>query len=226
MITVTHLLDAHASGSSYTSYTTSSISWAANSLILFSVQSVKNGTSTSSAIPTVSGGLTFTQINTQGFVTGTNNSPGHITVFRAYTSTAGSGAFTVDFGGESTAESNYSFEQVTNFMLGGTNGSNAIIQSGTNTAAANSPISVVLNTFANVNNIAFGAEGGNGDGLPTKGGSFTQLTSVLTQEFMTEYAVNVPTVNFTTANNQGGHGMVALEIAIGTGNTLFMGGGL
>jgi hypothetical protein len=225
MITVTHLVDAHASGSNFTSYTTSSVSWAANSLILFSVQSVKNGTGVS-AIPTVSGGLTFTRINNQAFATGGTNSPGEICIFRALPSSSGSGAFTVDFAGESTTESNYSFDQFSSVNLGGSNGSNAIIQSGTNTAAANSPISVVLNTFANVNNIAFGAEGGNGDLPPTKGGSFTQLTSVLTQEFMTEYAVNVPTVNFTTANNQGGHGMVALEIAIGTGNTLFMGGGL
>lgn len=220
MITVTNLTGAHASGSNFTSYTTNSISPAANSLVLVSIQSVNNGSGGSTVVPTVSGAsMTWTQVQFIGFGSSTH---GCVSIFRAFTgATPGSGALTVSFGSQSTAESNYSIDQFFGVAAGGTNGSGAIAQNATGTtASSNTLFNATLSTLANAQSVTYGAEGGNADVPPTKGASFTTLSST-TQEFMAEYAVDVPVVAFTSPNAGSSHAIVAVEVLAGSGGALF-----
>jgi hypothetical protein len=219
-IVLTHLDGGAAPGGNPSSYTTNSISPAANCLVLISIQNTKNGAGAANQ-PTVTGAsLTWTaDTNANGYSGNTQ-----LTILRAWTgSSPGSGALTIDFAAMGMGESNYSIDQFANVKVGGINGANAIAQRAVgSTTSMNTLFNASLGAFANPNDVAYGCEGGDSSSFPTKGSSFTQLTPSSGQEFMAEWAVNQPTVAFTSPNGGNIHVSCAVEIAIAdSGGALF-----
>jgi hypothetical protein len=102
-----------------------------------------------------------------------------ITVLRRMPGSNETGAHTIDFGGVSQAETRWSIDQSdANVSTSGSNGSGAVVQSATGTAATATTVSATLGAFASANNGTFGAFGGFGGTATawTPGTGFTELS--------------------------------------------------
>lgn len=157
------------------SYSTASISPAADNLILAWVYTIAASTPNT---PTASGnGLTWQQVNT---ILDTSNGLRRITLFRAMGASPSSGAVTFDFAGQTQTGCTWSVIQYDDVNTGGTNGSAAIVQSATaNPTGSVSSITVTLGAFSSTANATAGGFGyplNNGNG--TNGSGFTQTGEI------------------------------------------------
>lgn len=161
-------LTVNGSTSNTNSFNTASISPTANRLVLVTVTNAFT-----SNTPTVTGAsMTWELAGT--YLRSTNDF--RISVFRAMSSSPGSGALTISFSSNQT-RTTWSVNQSGADIALGANGANAIVQSvGGETAASNSGLTLNLAAFSNVANGAFGAvrEGGNAGITP--GSGFTELS--------------------------------------------------
>jgi len=129
-----------------TTFTTASISPGADRLVLAWVA----GRGTTLGSPTLSGnGLTWVEVTTLTFA---NN--GRMSLFRAMGASPTAGSVTITFP-TSANRACWSIVEYAGVDTSGTNGSGAVVQSATGTAAA-SPITVTLGAFASANNVATG----------------------------------------------------------------------
>lgn len=198
-----------------TSFTTSSISPTANSLVLLSFL-VRNAVSVDPVTPTVTGaGLTWVEVNSSLYDPDSSTRR-KLFVFRALGASPSTGALTIDFGAVTHANITYAIDEFSGVDTSGTNGSGAIVQSGHNevTDGTVSTLTVTLSAFSNLGNATFGAFAANNDSNTTTAGTgFTKLGDVLDSgRLMTEFrSDNDTTVNFTlsTTSDLGG---VAVEI--------------
>jgi hypothetical protein len=120
----THL-ETSRNSSNLSSYATGSVSAAADSVLIVDVHhTLSTG---SIATPTISGlSLTWTQVATQA-----REDTRRTTRFRALVSAPASGAITVDFASQVQTDCAWSINQVTDCLLTGTNGADAIVQTKT-----------------------------------------------------------------------------------------------
>lgn len=190
-----------------TSYNTNSITPSANNLIILSVESLfSSGTPNT---PTVTGAsMTWVQVATSVL----NHT--RITVFRSMSSSPGSGALTIDFGGQTQHDINYSIDSISGCDTSGSNGSGAIVQSPTNTSTATSG-SLGMANLQNPNNLVYGALGLEAGGLIISPGSgWTQLFSNAngSSSAETQYAINKTSITWTWGGTSQNFAAIGVEI--------------
>jgi len=221
--------DTTSYASEQTSQATASISPTANRLVLIGV--VTNKSDVAGEVTAVSGaGLTFTQVLNLYF-----GGDSCMSVWRALSASPSSGVLTI------TADSYFYGWSVMEFAsvdTGGTNGSAAIVQSVSNTAAANNALTVTLAAFGNAENATFGAFSTKVASEPartmTPGSGFAEIHDVGLQDpsygysnsMATEWRNdNDTTVDATFSDQLDFIGGIAIEIkaaAAGTTIPIFM----
>ncbi|MGI0012235.1 MAG: LamG-like jellyroll fold domain-containing protein [Nitrososphaera sp.] len=213
IISVIHKL-VEASATDASSYVTSSISFLANRLYLFSVVSTRAAPINT---PTVTGGgRTWTQVNT------INIGNHRITMFRSLDAAATSGALTIDFAAQTQGEALWIMDELENTDITGINGANAIIQSVTNTSGFKHLI-ISFADFTNLNNISYGSMCRSNTAIVRPSQAFIELatTSIGVSRIQSEYKTGFKTekgqkdigwICENLANNAG----IACEIGIPT----------
>jgi hypothetical protein len=156
------------------SATTASVTLTANRLHLMTVVNWEADNNTA-AIPTCTG---WTQVETLQFYTSVPIYA-RVTVLRRMPGSNETGTHTIDFGGVNQTEVRWIIDQSdADVETGGTNGSAAIVQTATNTAASATSITATLGAFSSANNGTYGAFGGYGFANTwTQGTGFTLLVS-------------------------------------------------
>jgi hypothetical protein len=165
--------------------------------------------------PTLSGnGLTWVLVASKDtFTTETH-------IFRAMGASPSTGAITISYGAETETQCAWSVVEFDGVDTSGTNGSGAIVQSGT-ASATDSPISVTLAAFGSTDNAAFSCAVHFSNENTTEGSGFTELSDSAVAEnargFQAQWKLNdnVPSCSWatTTADAQ----MVAVEIKAAAG---------
>lgn len=195
---------------SASSHTVVNLASSANQLMLLSVWN--NKAAATADLPTVSGtARTWTQVAT---VLSADNTKRN-TLFRSLTA----GAVTED------AVVNCTNTQThirivgagfTGIDTGGTNGANAIVQSGTNTnAGAQTGILITLSAFASSSNVAYGFVAKNGSNDITEGSGFTKLSEDTGYPTVHhQYKLNDNTVDWSWSSESATTNAVACEVAI------------
>lgn len=160
-------LTTNGSNVDATSYNTASITPGKKCLILAWVWGI--GASTPAA-PTLTGnGLTWVQVAT------VTNGVRRLTLFRAMETTSNptAGAVTINFGATATG-CTWSIAQFSNVKTTGSNGSDAIVQSVTNSATSSS-LTVTLAAFGSASNATAAGFGTASNAAITAGSGFTEL---------------------------------------------------
>jgi hypothetical protein len=217
---ITHtLLTAGTNPTNLSVYTTASISPAPNTLITIAVLSQRSYGA--SVAPTVTGGgmAAWTQVASVTFdVLATPLR--RMTIYRAMSGAPGSGPITITFAGNQS-NAQWIVSQWDGVETGGTNGSGAIVQTGSNAADAVNGLGTTLAAFASAANVAYGVFGVNSNvAAITPGSGFTEIAEVPSGEntpgsLMAEWAVNHPTVNALWTNLRGA--VLGVEIRAKTG---------
>ena len=176
MAVIASNLTSGSSDSDASSYVTASISPSANNLILVAVSSGFGGNPN---VPTLSGaGMTWVEIaNVNYDPSGTQRT---LTLFRSLNASPGSGALTIDFGGQTQARANWIVDEVSGVDTSGTNGSGAVVQSATSSATGSpTNLTVTLGAFSDAGNGTYGTFGWNNNtSTATPGTGFTELVEV------------------------------------------------
>lgn len=200
-----------------TTAVTASVTLTANRLCLMSINQFQAGGG-SSAAPTCTG---WDQVASFEYFTSGGVLFARQTVLRRMPSSNETGAHTINFA-TGPVEARWSIDQSdTNVATGGTNGSAAIVQSGTASGAAVSTISVTLSAFSDTDNGTFGSVGSYGGGMSawTVGSGFTALANdaggfSTDISLLTEYRTdNDTTVDASTSTSVDGIGVIGIEIA-------------
>ncbi len=217
--TITHtLLTSGANPVNLNTYTTASIAPGANKLIIVAVL---NHRTPSAISPTLSGGgmTAWTLVASVDFDT-IGGALRRLTVFRAMSPTPTSGPITVKFT-NSVSNVEWIVSQWDGVDISGTNGSGAIVQSGTTATNGSNGLAVALAPFSNPNDVAYGAFGVNKNVLAiAPGAGYTKIDEQPSGEntpgdLLTEWAVNLTTVNATWTSLRGGAIGVEIKAAIG-----------
>ncbi len=177
-INITNLI-AEKSTTPASSYNTSSISPAANNLILLAV-TARRADSTQPVAPTVTGnGLTWVKIAEIAWDTG-GTSRKNTFLFRAMGASPSPGAVTINFGTQNITLPNWEIDQASGVDTSGTNGSGAVVQSAVNKDETNASVTVTLAAFGNANNATYGAFASDDNTLGgfTAGSGFTRLSTI------------------------------------------------
>lgn len=194
------------------SYTTSSISPTANRLV---IAVIGNNKATSPPnVPTLSGAsMTWVEITTALYddIASPNK---RVTMFRALKASPGSGVITIDLVNEQRA-CKWSFFEFAGIDTGGTDGSDAIVQSATNAVDSGTSLTVTLASFASSTNATVGGVGRDAVDAITQGTGFTEIHEQSGEGFSieTEWRDDADTTvdwSFDTSDRQAG---VAIEIA-------------
>lgn len=194
-------LTSGGDGTDLSSYVTASITPTTNRLVLITIQNSKG---TGPATPTVTGcGLTWVQVATDTYNT-IASSGKRLTVLRAM-GTASTGTLTIDYAGATQTGCSWSVAEFGGTDTSGTNGSGAIVQSGTaaNDGGATPPL-VTLAAFGSPNNATYGAAALLGSTAMTAGSGFTQIHSVATTVPNIELQTEWRSTNDTTVDHAGG----------------------
>lgn len=196
-VTATNLDVGQHSGST-SSQATSSVSPAANTLILVSVinDSTGGGGGSPAATPTISGNsITWTQIAT---IHREDDHAYRITLFRGSSATPTSGTITIDFAGNNQGSIAWIVDQLSLVDL-----TNPVIQSATNGGTGITSLAVTLAAFSAAANATYGVVGGDGTIVITKGGNFTELANhASTTAIESQWANNNQTsVNWTMGSS-------------------------
>ena len=203
-------------------YATASITPTPNALILIAVASrIAAGVGGGPQAATVTGcGLTWVQVKTEVTFGATPNRK--MTLLRAMGAAPTTGALSIDFNGETQTQAAWSVVEFVGARTGGTNGSTALVQSGSanDGGVLGTTAITTLSAFESSSHIAFGAVCVTGAvvGGITPGSGFTEIHEVATSEngttFETEYKKNDVTVDATwTGNNSWFE--IACEVAQG-----------
>ena len=190
-------LNTAGTGSSGSSFNTASINFPAQRFILAAVGS-DNGGGTARTTTLSGASLTWTEV--------TNVTPGtgrRITLFRAVTAGATSGAITVTHSGTASDGTNWSFTSFKNVDMTGTNGSNGVVQTATNTGSMVMSLTATLGAFTSADNATYGSIFINANFSITEGTGFTELGEDNTlRSIESEFRVdNDTTVNWTWGSN-------------------------
>lgn len=172
-VTATHL-NTDGLNSAASSYNTASVSLSANKLVIVSVGS-NCGTGTTPNEPTVSGASrTWTKISTQ---LDTDIVTRRLTLFRSLSTSANSGALTIDFSAQNQNRCEWSINEFSGIITSGSNGANAITNITNNTSNDNvaTYFSTTMSAFSDSRNATFGAIRTNGSVTFTAGSGFTIL---------------------------------------------------
>lgn len=216
LVTATHLLTA-GGGVTASSFVTASISPGANQLIILFVHSHRNGGGNPN-IPTVTGaGMTWTQVATK---LGTVDTSHRVTMFRALSPSPGSGALTIDFAAQNQDETIWSISEFAGVDTSGTNGANAVVQSGTLDGTGTS-LTITLSAFSNTNNATHGVV--TAQDTVTKGANFVELANYNNFDIIeSEWASsNQTAVNWTFGNSTNAFA-IAIEIKASLGKAAFL----
>jgi hypothetical protein len=196
-------------------YTTASIAPASNALITVAVLMRR---SSGAVTPTVTGGgmPAWDMVASADFDTQSSPSK-RLMIFRAMSATPGTGAVTIRFA-SSVSNVQWIVSQWDGVETGGTNGSGAIVQTGTARSDGAISLAVSLAPFASGNDVAYGVAGVAKNGpIVAPGSGFTEITEVSSGEnsaLQAEWATNQPAVGASWATSTKG-GMLAVEIRSG-----------
>lgn len=189
------------------SFTTGSISPVAYALIVLTVSSNANAGLAGTPSSVSGGGVTWTLINS------TNTSHTALAMYRALSSSPGSGAITVNY---SSNQNNFywSVNQFKNVDLSGSNGAGAVVQSQVHTTnGTTSGDTVTLSTLQSGENVAHGSIMNSGATAITKGSNFTELSNISSSQVEeSEYAKNQTAVNWTWVSTNYETSAVAIEV--------------
>ena len=195
-----------------TSFNTASVTPTANRICLLAVGASGGALPNT---PTVTGAsATWTKIadvGINGFV--------RLTIFATFNAAPGTGALTIDFGGQSQDRCAWVLDNFTNTRITGVNGANAIVQAITNSAASDTTVIATLATFSNTANATYGACLTQNATLRNiaAGTGFTETIETDTADFMalsTEFRNdNDTSVDFTASGSSSHLGVVGIELA-------------
>jgi hypothetical protein len=201
-------------------YTTASVSPAANTLVTIAVLSHRASATIS---PTVTGGgmASWDLVASVDFDT-LALPHRRLSIYRAMSAAPGSGPITFKFTSQ-VSNLEWIVSQWSGVDPNGANdnGASAIVQTGSNRANSVNGLSVALAPFASTTNVALGAFGVNSQVLTiTPATGFAEIDEQPAAEgtrgdLQTEWAVNRPTIGATWSNLKGG--VVGIEIKSGTG---------
>lgn len=217
--TITHtLLTSGANPTNLNSYTTASIAPGAHQLVTVAVLDHRTPAAIS---PTLSGGgmTTWTLVASVDFDT-IGGALRRLSVFRAMSPAPGSGPITIKFT-NSVSNVEWIVSQWDGVDTTGVNGSGAIAQTGSNATNGSNGLAVTLASFGNANDVAYGAFGVNKNALAiTPGAGYARIDEQPSGEntpgdLLTEWTVNLTTVNATWSNLRGG--ALGLELKAATG---------
>jgi hypothetical protein len=196
-------------------YTTASISPAPNALVTVAVLMRRSSGAVS---PSVSGGGMTTWETASSVDFDTQGAPTkRLTIFRALSPSPGSGPITITFT-SSVSNVQWVVSQWEGVETGGTNGSGAIVQTGTASSDGTTGLTVSLAPFESANDLAYGVVGVAKNGpVVTPGSGFTEIAEVSSGEtsaLQAELATNQQAVvdawgTLTKA------GMLAIEVRAG-----------
>ena len=205
-VTANQLTSGAATG--VTSQDTASISPGANKLILVSIY---NRNINPAVQPTLSGnGLTYVLVRTETLTIH------RVSIYRAMGASPGAGAITIDCGGTSQDQLEWSVTEFDGVDTSGTNGSGAIVQSGgAQDSGGTTSMTITLAGFGSTENAAYGSIR---HGAPiTEGSGFTELSEVTTYTgFQSEWKINDNTVDWSFSNDGSFAFAEALEIKAAT----------
>lgn len=177
-----------------TTYTTASVTPTANALVLVAAYSRRNpGVDVSS----ISGnGLTWVKIAS---VTSTALTFRYISLWRAMGASPSAGTIGITWAGQCN-NSAWSVFEITGTDTSGTDGSGAIVQSGTSPdPSTGTSGTITLSAFGSTNNMGVGFFHHNADEATTPGSGFTEIHDIQISEntagMNTEYKVNDNTVD-------------------------------
>jgi hypothetical protein len=189
-------------------FTTASIAPAPNTLVTVAV-TTHNSTAAAPAPTLTGGGMASWEV----VATVTYDTIGlprkRLTIFRAMSAAPGSGPITIT---SSVTLSNCQWivSQWSGVATSGSNGSGAIVQTGTNAADAVTTLATPLAPFGNSANVAYGVFGVNSNVVAiTPGAGFTEIdeqpsTESTAADLFAEWGVNKPTINATWATKNAG----------------------
>ena len=209
-VLVNHLL-INGLQSVASSYTTASISPTANRLVVLTVFNEKTNPTT---VPTVTGaGMTWTNFFSRESA---SKNTKRVTMFRALSTSPGSGALTIDFGGTNQAVCGWNITEFDGIDTSGSNGANAIVQSvgNDNNTAGNTGLTVTLAAFSSSSNATHGVVAWGSGTAITQGSGFTELGEVQAgPEYQSQWRNdNDTTVDWTWASNTDSSIGAAIEI--------------
>ncbi len=212
-------LTADFGSTALTSYTTASVSPAANRLILVWVgHQVASGGMNATALSGL--GLTWDLVDS--FVDSTTGNR-RVSLFRALSATTPTpGTLTISFAsGQTALRCGWSVTEFGGVDTTGTNGANAIVQSArgeTTDSVAATGVTATLAAFSGVNNATFCGLRYGVNGLPTVGTGFTLLGSAQsTASYFTEWKnSNDTTADWSWASSSLYNEAIAVEIKAST----------
>lgn len=178
---ITHtLLTSGNNAANQKVYTTAAISPAPNALITVAVLMRRSGGALS---PIISGGGMSSWSTVASLDFDTQASPAkRLTIFRALSASPGSGPVTITFP-SSVSNAQWIVSQWDGVETGGTNGSGAIVQSGTARSDGATGLAVSLAPFAAPNDVAFGVVGVAKNGpIVTPGSGLTEIAEISSGE--------------------------------------------
>jgi hypothetical protein len=196
-------------------YTTASISAAPNALVTVAVLMRRSSGALSPSI--AGGGMSTWEVvasldfDTQGTPTK------RLTIFRALSASPGSGPITITFG-SSVSNVQWIVSQWNGVETSGTNGSGAIVQTGTARSDGATSLTASLASLASANDVAYGVVGVAKNGpIVTPGSGFTEIAETSSGEssaLEAEWATTQPTVgaSWTSLTKAG---MLGVEIRAG-----------
>jgi adhesin/invasin len=193
-------------------FTTASISPAPNTLVTVAV-TTHNATAAAPAPTLTGGGMASWDVVATVTYDAVGAPKKRITIFRAMSPAPGSGPITIT---SSITLSNCQWivSQWSGVETSGSNGSGAIVQTGTNAADAVTTLATPLAPFGNSANVAYGVFGVNSNVVAiTPGAGFTEIdeqpsTESTAADLFAEWGVNLPTINATwTTKNAGALGV-------------------
>lgn len=214
--TITHtLLTSGNNPANQKVYTTAAIAPAPNALITVAVLMRRSG---GALTPTISGGgMTAWQLVANGDFDTQSAPTKRLVIFRALSSSPGSGPITITFG-NSVSNAQWIVSQWAGVETGGTNGSGAIVQTGLARSDGATNLAVALAPFSGANDVAYAVVGVAKNGpIVTPGTGATEIAEVSSGEtsaLETEWATNLSTMSagWGTATKAA---MLALEIKAG-----------
>ncbi len=225
-ITASNLVGAGLAASQ-NSYDTASYTPTTGRLVLVAVSNPRGAGSPNT--PTISGNsMTWTSVRT---LLDASASLRRITVFRGVATAPTTGAITIDFAGQSQDSCMWSITEYENTDTGGTNGSNAVVQSVTGEADGTSTgVTATLAAFSSVNNATYGVVRHNSNGLTiVEGSGFTELNEVAitNNRLQTEFkATNDTGVDWSWASTSLNATAIAIElkeiVATGDDSAMFL----
>lgn len=159
-----------------TVYTTASVSPTADTLLLLVVRGKRLGTTNDA--PTIAGNsLTWVQIEEFTYLTDGDANRVRVVVFRSMGAAPSTGTIAITWGGIQI-RSIWILTEFTNVDTGGSNGANAVVQSGSNHQASGATNTVTLSAFSDSLNATWGSLNIRDGGTSTPGSGFTQISTV------------------------------------------------